>query len=107
MLRCSMFKSNLTDWGEWAMADVVVRLPIRLGDEAQRFGRYFNRFMEVRSFEAEAMAESSDAPYLMMRSDPGDGEEIKHLTFQENSVAKAFSSGWAYARRQLASRSEA
>ena len=87
------------------MADVIVTLPVREGDEAQLFGKYLNRFMESRSFEAEQMAQSSDAPYLMMHSDPGDGQEIKRLIFQENSVASAFSTGWAYARSQRAARS--
>ncbi|MHB8284513.1 MAG: hypothetical protein ACYDD1_07530 [Caulobacteraceae bacterium] len=86
------------------MADVVVTLPVREGDEAQLFGKYLNRFMESRSFEAEQMAESSDAPYLMMHSDPYDGHEVKRLIFQENSVASDFSSGWANARTQRAAR---
>jgi hypothetical protein len=86
------------------MADVVVTFPIREGDEAQLFGKYLNRFMESRSFEAEQMAKSSDAPYLMMHSDPRDGHDVKRLIFQENSVASAFSSGWANARIQRSAR---
>ncbi len=86
------------------MADVVVTFPVREGDEAQLFGKYLNRFMESRSFEAEQMAKSSDAPYLIMHSDPYDGHEVKRLIFQENSVASAFSSGWANARTQRAAR---
>jgi hypothetical protein len=50
------------------------------------------------------MAKSSDAPYLIMHSDPYDGHEVKRLIFQENSVASAFSSGWANARTQRAAR---
>ena len=102
MLQRKVFTVGCEDRGEQAMADVVVTLPVQEGDEAQLFGRYFNRFMENRSFEAEQMAQSSDAPYLMMRADPGDGHEIKQLIFQENSVASAFSSGWAHARRKRA-----
>jgi hypothetical protein len=86
------------------MADVVVTLPVREGDEAQLFGKYLNRFMESRSSEAEQMAASSDAPYLMMHSDPYDGHEVKRLIFQENSVASDFSTGWASARTQRAAR---
>ncbi len=59
------------------------------------FGRFLNRFMESRSDEAAEMAPFSDAPYMMVRSDPLDGQELKVLTFQEKSVASAFSSGWA------------
>ena len=80
------------------MTDVVVTLPVRVGEESQLFGAYFNRFTESRSFEAERMSQFSDAPYLMMHSDPGDGEEIKVLIFQERSAASDFSSGWAKAR---------
>ncbi len=77
------------------MTDVVVTLPVKVGEEALLFGRFLNRFMESRSDEAEQMAPFSDAPYMMVRSDPLDGEELKVLTFQETSVASAFSSGWA------------
>ena len=82
------------------MVDVVVTLPIRSGEEAQLFGSYLNGFMESRSFEAERMAEFSDAPYLMMRSDPGLEQEVKILTFQERSVASDFSKGWAKTRAE-------
>ena len=77
------------------MSDVVLTLPIKQGEEALLFGRFLNGFMESRSSEAEKMAAFSDAPYMMVRSDPLDGEELKVLTFQEKSVASAFSRGWA------------
>jgi hypothetical protein len=80
------------------MTDVVLTLPIETGEEAQLFGTFFNRFMESRSSEAERMAESSDAPFLMLRSDPGPSGDIKVLIFQETSVAAAFSAGWAKVR---------
>ena len=89
------------------MSDVVVTLPVKIGEEARLFGRYLNLFMESRSFDAERLALSSDAPFLMIRSDPGDGEEIKTLTFQERSMASAFSSGWAAARSAPATFAEA
>jgi len=82
------------------MADVVLKLPIRGGEEAQLFGNFLNRFMESRSFEAERMAETSDAPYLMVRSDPGLAEDVKVVIFQERSAASAFSSGCAKARSE-------
>ncbi len=77
------------------MTDVVVTLPIKVGEEAALFGRFLNRFMESRSGDAERMAAFSNAPYMMVRSDPLDGQELKVLTFQEISVASAFSTGWA------------
>ena len=77
------------------MTDIVVTLPVKIGEEALMFGRFLNRFMESRSDEAERMASFSDAPYMMVRSDPLDGQELKVLTFQEKSVASAFSTGWA------------
>ena len=82
------------------MADVVLTVPVQLGEEAQLFGSFFNRFMEKCSKEAERLASSIDAPYLMMRSDPAVGHEVKVLTFQEHSVASDFSSGWAEVRTQ-------
>lgn len=77
------------------MTDVVLTLPVKVGEEALLFGRFLNRFMESRSDEAEQMAPFSDAPYMMVRSDPMVGEDLKVLTFQETSVASAFSSGWS------------
>ena len=80
------------------MTDVVVTVPVNEGEESLLFGEYLNGFVESRSFEADRLAPISDAPYLMMRSDPGVGQEIKVLTFQERSAARDFSSGWASAR---------
>ena len=77
------------------MSDVVLTLPVKSGEEALLFGKFLNRFMESRSSEADRMAAFSDAPYMMVRSDPMDGEELKVLTFQEKSVASAFSAGWS------------
>jgi hypothetical protein len=82
------------------MTDVVVTLPIQIGEESTLFGRYLNTFVESRSFEADALAEACDAPFMMVRSDPGDGEEIKVLIFQQTKMASDFSTGWAQARRR-------
>ena len=81
------------------MTDIVLTLPVKVGEEAMLFGRFLNRFMESRSGEAERMAAFCDAPYMMVRSDPLDGEELKVLTFQEPSVASAFSAGWIKLRK--------
>jgi hypothetical protein len=81
------------------MADVVVTLPIQIGEESTLFGRYLNTFMESRSFEADELAQTCDAPFIMVRSDPGDGEEIKVVTFQQTEMASDFSTGWAQTRR--------
>ena len=81
------------------MTDIVLTLPVKVGEEAMLFGRFLNRFMESRSGEAERMAANSDAPYMMVRSDPMDGEELKVLTFQEPSVASAFNAGWSKLRK--------
>ena len=77
------------------MTDVVLRLPVADEDD-QLFGRYLNRFMEDRSDDAERMADTSDAPYMMISSDPL--QACKVVVFQERSAASAFSSGWAEAR---------
>lgn len=79
------------------MGDVVLKLPVRSEAEADVFGRYLNRFMEDRTVEAEAMADDSDAPFLMVRAEPA--EACMTVIFQQSSVASDFSSGWARARR--------
>jgi hypothetical protein len=82
------------------MVDVVVTLPIQIGEESTLFGRYLNTFMESRTFEADELALTCDAPFIMVRSDPGDGQEIKVLTFQHTDMASDFSTGWAQTRRR-------
>lgn len=81
------------------MGDVVLRLPVG-ADEDQLFGRYLNRFMEDREVEVERVSAMIDAPYLMIRSDPG--EACKTVIFQEPGAARAFMSGWANTRRGAA-----
>ena len=43
------------------------------------------------------MSAMIDAPYLMIRSDPG--EACKTVIFQEPNAASAFMSGWTSMRR--------
>ncbi len=83
------------------MTDVIVQLPVTLGEEARAFGAYLSRFMAQRTVEAEAMAATADAPYIMVQSSPAIDAEIKVLTFQERAAAAAFSTGWAKARQDL------
>jgi hypothetical protein len=83
------------------MAEVVLQLPVA-ANEDQIFGRFLDRFMESRSRDVERMASSSDAPYLMIHTDPALGEFMRILTFQEADAASAFSTGWAQARARTA-----
>lgn len=78
------------------MADVVVKLPVREGEEAVRFGDYLIRFLE-RCAEDVGLLSHDDAPVLMVRSDPQADMDLKVLTFQEGRMAQAFSLGWAKA----------
>jgi len=79
------------------MAEVVLQLPVD-GTEDLLFGRYLQRFMQSRSTEVERLAASSDAPYVMIHTDPALGAEVRIVTFQEAGAAYAFSSGWDAAR---------
>ena len=76
------------------MGDVVLKLPVRGDQEAQLFGAFLNRFLESCAEVATRWAISHDEPYLMVRTDPQPGLDLKVLIFQENSVAQAFRSGW-------------
>jgi hypothetical protein len=76
------------------MTDVVLRLPIQPGEEAQQFGLYLSEFMQRVSRWMEPRAIEADAPFLMIRGDPAAGEEAKVLIFQEDRLAKVFSNGW-------------
>ena len=81
------------------MADVVVQLPVGSSEDLL-FGAYLSRFMESRANDVERWAAASDAPYLMIRSDPAVGENIRIVIFQEKAAAAAFSDGWALARER-------
>jgi hypothetical protein len=83
------------------MGDVVVKLPVHDGEEAQLFGDFLNQFIESCSPQAEVHAVDSDAPYVMVRSDPQPDMDLKVLIFQERRAAQAFSRGWAKARSNL------
>jgi len=74
--------------------DVVLKLPVRDGEEERLFGAFLNRFIESCSDVATHWAAANDEPYLMVRSDPQADLDLKVLIFQENSVAQAFRSGW-------------
>ncbi len=80
------------------MSDVVIQFPVRPGEESQLFGVYLAEFMEGCANDAEQCAADSDAPYLMVRTDPMQDVEVKVLTFQQTSAAQAFSQGWALAK---------
>jgi hypothetical protein len=79
------------------MTEVVLQLPVDASED-HLFGRFLDRFMQSRSTEVERLAASSDAPYVMIHSDPALGTEVKIVTFQEPGAASAFSTGWQNVR---------
>jgi hypothetical protein len=89
------------------MGDVVLKLPVHEGEEANLFGAFLSRFIESLGAEARAQAANADAPYLMVRSDPQPDVEMKVLIFQQSGAARDFSSGWDKVRGSLAGASAA
>lgn len=79
------------------MTDVVVKLPVRDGEEAQLFGDYLSRFLASQEPKVALWAANWDAPYVMIHSDPLADVEMKVITFQERRAAADFSRGWAEA----------
>ena len=77
------------------MTDVVVKVPVREGQEARLFANFLSSFMESSTDEADRWGAANDAPYLMVRSEPQSGLELKVLIFQQRGAALAFSRGWA------------
>jgi hypothetical protein len=80
-----------------SMADVIVKLPVHKGEEAELFGNVLAAFIERCGPRAELWAANSDAPYLMVRSDPQPDFDLKVLTFQDRRAAADFSREWAQA----------
>jgi hypothetical protein len=68
------------------MGDVVLKLPVHEGEEANLFGAFLSRFIESLGAEARAQAANADAPYLMVRSDPQPDVEMKVLIFQQSGA---------------------
>ena len=78
------------------MGDVVVKLPVRDGAEAARFGDYLLHFLQRCAGDVGLLGHD-DAPVLMVHSDPQADVDMKVLTFQQGHTAQAFSRGWAQA----------
>ena len=78
------------------MSDVVIELPVAAGAESDLFGDYFQRFVDQAFIEA--VTSDSDAPLLMLRSDPLQDREVKVVIFQERAAADAFVTGWSLMR---------
>jgi hypothetical protein len=76
------------------MTDVVVKVPVREGEEARLFGHFLSSFVQSSADEADRWGAANDAPYLMVRSEPQPGLELKVLIFQQRGAALAFSRGW-------------
>ena len=87
-----------------SMGDVVVKLPVHPGAEAQLFGSFLSSFIESREQEAELWSADSDAPYVIVRSDPQSDVEMKVVIFQQRRAARDFSRGWARALTDLAAK---
>lgn len=83
------------------MSDIVLKLPIQPGLEAQVFGTYLNEFMTRGSRWADRLALDAEAPFVMIRADPVAGEAAKVLIFQEGRIASAFYSGWTRRRTEM------
>lgn len=75
-----------------------MQVPLGSSDEIDLFGQYVTSFVQAR--EAEARADA-DAPFVMIRSAPERGGEVKVVTFQEPETARAFSTGWSLRRSAL------
>ena len=82
------------------MVDVVVTVPVCAGEEDRLFGRFLGRFLETCALD-KAIAET-DAPFVMVRSDPSLGGAVKVVIFQETRAADAFSRGWTRVRQTWA-----
>lgn len=73
--------------------EVVLQLPVDASED-HLFGHFLDRFMQSRAGDVERLAACSDAPYVMVHSDPAVGEKVKIVTFQEPGAATDFSSAW-------------
>jgi hypothetical protein len=87
------------------MTDVVVKLPVHEGAEAQLFGDYLTRFITSLGEDADSLDADRDAPYLIVRSNPQPHLDMKVLIFQKLRAAQDFSHGWSQALTGLSSKS--
>ena len=79
------------------MPDKRVRDQVRAGRWQRLHRGVYATFTGKLDREAELWAANSDAPYVIIHSDPLTDVEMKVITFQERRAAAAFSRGWAEA----------
>jgi hypothetical protein len=81
------------------MTDIVMEIPVALGEEASLFTTYFQQFVDQAFISAVT---GGEATLLMLRSDPRADHELKVVTFQEPAAAQAFTLGWTRIRESAA-----
>ena len=74
------------------MADIVIEFPVTPGEEADRFGAYFQRFVDGAFITAATT--DAEPNLVMLRSFPLGDRELKVLTFQDAQAALDFTRGW-------------
>jgi len=83
------------------MADIILKMALQSGGEAEAFGEYLFDFMERRTRRLTGRAAlDAYAPSIMVRGDPASGDSAKVLIFQEDRLARVFSAGWEKRRSQ-------
>lgn len=78
------------------MKDVTVEVAVHTGEEDELFGETVNRFVELNQ------GESSDAPFMMVKSEYRAGALYKTVIFEDDAPASEFETLWRRQRRKLA-----
>jgi hypothetical protein len=78
--------------------EVVLRMTLRTLEEAEVFSRVLTRFLETCVTAVDRLVSPTEAPFVMVTSEPIGALDVRTLTFVEPAMAQAFASAWNGAR---------
>jgi hypothetical protein len=86
-----------------AVGDVVLKMSLRTLEEADAFSGFLTRFLGACGEAVDHLAAPSEAPFVMVTTEPGPETDLRTVTFQEPDLAAAFARGWDCARGEARS----
>ena len=74
--------------------DVVLKMTLRTLEEGEAFSGFLTRFLDGCGEAMDRLAAPVEAPFVMVTSEPVGDSDLRTVTFQEPTLAAAFSRGW-------------
>lgn len=74
--------------------DVVLKMTLRTLEEGEAFAGFLTRFLDGCGEAMDRLTAPTEAPFMMVTSEPAGDSDLRTVTFQEPALAAAFSKGW-------------